>query len=308
MLNPKGLVLALREVGGTFDFNKVVPRAGRLTVPLLPSAVPLIEHRGSVSGTRELDYAAIKLTSLFTRDGRLRHADGDALRSALALGSATRVIVSGIDQDDDIEAWWALGLVNRRWLISAFQDFGIILLTVPNFSLALNEPRPTQLHAISRMAIAHQEFVSGGIPSALHIGANTERDYARLAGFVSARDEITHVSADFTTGPARAERRDFHLKYLRALAIHVGRPLHLVLKGRVDAIPPLMRAFESVTYIDTTAFSKTMRRKRLVIDAAGHQRDCPAPTRPEESLDDLWEENWVMRQAFLSRLRGASGD
>lgn len=70
-----------------------------------------------------------------------------------------------------------------------------------------------------------------------------------------------------------AERRDFHLDHLHALAARVGRPLHLVLKGRVDAIAPLSRSFAGVTYIDTSAFQKTMRRRRLLLGVDGQLRE-----------------------------------
>jgi hypothetical protein len=301
--NPRGIVAAMREVGGTFEFERVIPRAPRLEPPALPNEIALIDHRGSVDGPRALDFACLKLSAFFTRNGQLRFRDGGALRAALGLDADTAILLSGIDQDDDVEAWWGLGLVQSRLLIRAMADFGIAMVTTPNFSLALTEVRPTQMHAMSRIAIAHHEFITGGVPAAIHLGANKVRDYERWAEFIAPREEITHVAVDFSTGPARAERRDFHLDCLKALAARVGRPLHLVLKGRVDAIAPLSRSFAGVSYIDTTAFQKTLRRRRLVIDDHGEPRECAISTGPSEKLDDLWEENWVARQRCLARLR-----
>lgn len=303
--NPRGLVDALREVGGNFDFNKLVPRSRTLNAEPIPLDIPLVEHRGSVAWPRALDFCAIKLATLFRRDGTARFDNADALRDHLRLERDTRLVVSGIDQDDDVEAWWSLGLSRRQYLLSQFRALDLALLTVPNFSLALNEPRPTQMHAMSRIAIAHREIVSAGIPAALHIGAATEHDYARWASYLDRRDEITHIATDFTTGPARQERREVHLTHLRAIGRYIRRPLTLVIKGRCDAIPQLASAFHAVIYIDTTAFSKTVHRRRLVIDADGNQRDVAAPTPPNEPLDDLWEENWATRQVFLTRLRGS---
>ena len=301
--NPRGIVLAMREVGGTFDFDRVIPRADQLEPPALPNEIALIDHRGSVAGPRALDWACLKLTAFFTRDGRLRFADGVAMRGALGLDADTAILLSGIDQDADVEAWWGLGLVQRRLIIRAMPDFGIAMVTTPNFSLALTEVRPTQMHAMSRIAITHHEFITSDVPAALHLGAATERDYQRWAEFIAPRDEITHVAVDFSTGPARAERRDFHLDCLRALASRVGKPLQLIVKGRVDAIAPLAHSFAGVTYIDTTAFQKTMRRRRLLIGANGEPRECAVTTALGEKLDDLWEQNWLARQFFLARLR-----
>lgn len=302
--NARGLVLAMREIGGAFEFERVVPRTARLESPALPDEIALIDHRGSVRGPRALEWACLKLREFFTSDGQLRYADGADLRRKLGLAEDTAVLLSGVDQDNDVEAWWGLGLVQSRLIIRAMPDFGIAMVTTPNFSLALSEVRPTQMHAMSRIALANHEFLIGGVPSAIHLGAAKERDYERWGDFIAERDEITHVAVDFSTGPARAERRDFHLDYLHALAARVGRPLQLVLKGRVDAIAPLSRSFAGVTYIDTSAFQKTMRRRRLLLGVDGQLREKAVVTAPGEKLDDLWEENWLARRSFLARLRG----
>jgi hypothetical protein len=256
-----------------------------------------------VAGPRALDWACLKLTAFFARDGQLKFKDGAELRRALGLDPECSILLSGVDQDDDVEAWWGLGLPQSQIVIRAMPAFGIAMVTTPNFSLALTEVRPTQMHAMSRIALAHHDFIKGGVPAALHLGATTERDYERWGDFIAPRDEITHVAVDFSTGPARAERRDFHLDCLQALAVRVPRPLHLVLKGRVDAIAPLARSFAGVTYIDTTAFQKTMRRRRLRLNADGELRESAFSTAPGEKLDDYWEENWLARQSFLARLR-----
>jgi hypothetical protein len=291
--SPHGIVKAMREIGGTFDFDRVIPRTNWLEPPALPNEIALIDHRGSVARPRALNWACLKLSAFFTRDGRLRFPDGFAMRRAFGLDADTAILLSGIDQDADVE-----GLIIR-----AMPDFGIAMVTTPNFSLALTEVRPTQMHAMSRIAIAHHEFIAANVPAALHLGAATERDYERWAEFIASRDEITHVAVDFSTGPARAERKDFHLNCLRALASRVDKPLHLIAKGRVDAIVPLARSFAGVTYIDTTAFQKTMRRRRLLIGDNGRLRECAVTTAPDEKLDGLWEENWLARQSFLARLR-----
>jgi hypothetical protein len=300
----RGIVMAMREIGGSFDFNRVIPRARTLKPPALPDEIALIDHRGSVAGPRALDWACLKFSAFFTRDGRLRFADGVAMREAFGLDAQTAILLSGIDQDVDVEAWWRLGLPQRHRIIRAMPDFGIAMVTTPNFSLALTEVRPTQMHAMSRIALAHHEFMTGEVASALHLGAATERDYERWAEFIALRDEISHVAVDFSTGPARTERRNFHLDCLCALASHVGKPLHLIIKGRVDAIAPLSRSFAGVTYIDTTAFQKTMRRRRLLIGANGKPRERSVTTGAGEKLDALWEENWRARQLILVRLRG----
>jgi hypothetical protein len=301
--NPRAIVDAMREVGGTFDFERLILRAERLTPPALPDEIALIDHRGSVSGPRALNWACLKLTAFFTRDGQLKFRDGADLRRSLGLDPESAILLSGIDQDDDVEAWWGLGLPQSQIVIRAMPDFGIEMVTTPNFSLALSEVRTTQIHAMSRIALTHHQFLLGRVPAALHLGAATARDYERWGDFVAPRDEITHVAVDFSTGPARAERRDFHLDYLRAFASRVGRPLHLVLKGRADVIPMLARSFAGVTYIDTTAFQKTMRRRRLLCGRDGEMRERAISTAPGEPLDDLWEENWLARRTHLARLR-----
>ena len=114
----------------------------------------------------------------------------------------------------------AWGWCRIKIVVRAMPDFGIAMVTTPNFSLALSEVRTTQIHAMSRIVLTHHQLLIGRVPAALHLGAATARDYERWGNFVASRDEITHVAVDFSTAqlPALAERRDFHLDYLRAFA------------------------------------------------------------------------------------------
>ena len=73
--------------------------------------IALIDHRGSVAAPRALNWACLKLTAFFTRDGDLKFKDGAELRRELGLDPDCSILLSGIDQDDDVEAWWGLGLV-----------------------------------------------------------------------------------------------------------------------------------------------------------------------------------------------------
>jgi hypothetical protein len=48
-----------------------------------------------------------------------------------------------------------------------------------------------------------------------------------------------------------------------------------------------------VTLLDTTAFVKTMKRKRAVLRRKSGIRWMAAPTQKDQPLDDLLAENWL---------------
>ncbi|MGH7268007.1 MAG: hypothetical protein ACREMB_24585 [Candidatus Rokuibacteriota bacterium] len=80
------------------------------------------------------------------------------------------------------------------------------LVTTPNFSLFADQPCWDDLHSIKRIALVHEEFLSEGLPAALHINARTDQDWERWRAYVAVRPEVTHIAFEFATGAGRAER------------------------------------------------------------------------------------------------------
>jgi hypothetical protein len=206
---------------------------------------------------------------------------------AFGIRPDTITLLTGTDRDPPLERWWGLGETARRSIIRALKSAGVELSTTPNYSLFIDRPRWDDLHARKRIAITHQEFLSEGLPAALHPNGRTEADFRRWAEYVGVREEITHLAYEFTTGTGWAGRREQHAAWLADLATSVGRPLHLVLRGGLDVLPTLRSAFPSVTLLDTSTFMKTMMRQRAVPAGNSALAWRRSPAEHDAPLDGL---------------------
>jgi hypothetical protein len=246
----------LREVG-TFDLN-TVPRGPVLDAPALPPILPIIFHGNGRDVPIRADAVALPLYRMFNRrTGAPRFADGTAMRSQFGIAPETAVLLTGTDRDPPLERWWGLGETARRSIIRSLKNAGVVITTTPNYSLFLDRPRWDDLHSMKRIAIVHSEFLSEGLPAALHVNGRTDADFRRCTNYVLMRPEITHLAYEFTTGTGAAGRREKHASWLVELARSVPRPLHLMIRGGAELRRSLNTTFANVTFLDTSVFMKT---------------------------------------------------
>jgi hypothetical protein len=278
----------VREIA-TFALGNI-PRSAPLVAPALPQVVPVLFHGGGRSRSAPFKVVALPFSRMFSRrEGSCRHSDREALRAAYGIQPGSVIVLSGTDRDAPLERWWGFGESKRRELIRNFRQIGVALTTSPNYSLFIDAPRWDDLHAMKRIAIVHHEFQSEGLEAALHVNGRTDTDFRRWTEFVAARPEITHLAYELTTGTGWAGRQQLHAAWLCALAAEVNRPLTLVLRGGIDVLAELTRAFAHVTLLDTSSFIKTMMRQRASLN--GRLDWLPAPTDPGTPIDDLLAEN-----------------
>lgn len=197
--NPKNFAPPIREVSG-FSFDNV-PRAQELVSPNLPAVVPAIFHNDNRCNVfNGSPTVCLPLFSVVPRaDGHERFMDPHNLAKHFGIAVGTSVILSGTAKDAPLERWWSLG-PRRRDAIKAMLDLRISMVTSPNYSLFTDQPRTDDLHSMKRIALAHEEFLSEGLPAALHVNLRTEKDMERWAEFIIARPEVTHVAYEFGTG------------------------------------------------------------------------------------------------------------
>ena len=297
----------VREVE-TFDL-RTVPRAQAIAAPNLPRVVPVIYHRTGRSQPPVTSTVALPLYSLFDRrSGSPRYASHDALCSAFGVRRGSTILLTGTDRDPPLERWWGLGTHRRRTIIQAMNEAGVGLVTTPNYSLFIDRPRWDDLHAMKRIAIIHEEFLREGLPAALHVNGRTESDFRRWAEYLRDRTEITHLAYEFTTGTGWAGRQQQHALWLAELAAATERPLHIVLRGGLDVLPVLARAFADLTVLDTSIFMKTMKRQR-----AYPKDNCAldwksSPTLRGTPVDGLFAENYRIVEAWLGDLITVSAE
>lgn len=254
----------VREVG-RFDLESV-PRSNVLDPPTLPNVVPVIYHHYKCMLPIQSCFVALPLSRMFERrSGRPRFTTQDELYEKFGIHPDTKVMLTGTDRDRPLERWWSLGGDRRRTIIRTIKAAGVALVTSPNYSLFVNRPRWDDLHSIKRIAVTHAEFLNEGLPAALHVNARTEHDFGRWTAYISDRPEITHVAYEFTTGTGKANRQEQHAVWLQNLAAGVGRPLHLIIRGGIKAIPILSKNFHQITVAETNSFIKTIKRKKAYL-------------------------------------------
>jgi len=254
-----------QEIGG-FSLD-TVPRAPVLQYADLPLVVPLVDHRYSRTGTLNESVVAIPLFELYNKATGLPLFSSKAeLCMHFRIAADATIVASGVARDVRIEPWWGLSTPE---FLKRFESLGIALFTVPNFSVFSDVPRTDNLHSIKRIALAFSAMVNARLPTALHLNARTERDYANWTKFILERPEVQVVSFEFGTGAGSEGRIDSHVAQLCALADAVERPLTLVLRGGLRRLKALKQHFAKVVVLDTTPFAKTRQRQRAVVKDNG---------------------------------------
>jgi hypothetical protein len=289
----------VQEIGG---FALDLPPAPLLPAPALPLVVPEIFHGSKRNRPFAPAVASVSLYGMFDRrEGLPKFRKRSELSDNFKISTDTPLLLTAIQRDRPLERWWELGRARRKTIIQAALNCGAVLATTPNYSLFIDRPRWDDMHAMKRIALAHCEFLEAGMPAALHVNGRTEWDFERWAEFIIAHPEVTHVSFEFTTGTGRPTRRRQHGIWLCGLASAVGRPLHLLVRGGTELLPELCRAFAGVTFLETTAFLKTMMRFRAIRNDAVDW--WPYPTAVKQPLDDLFETNWeICRDAIAGAM------
>jgi hypothetical protein len=294
---PQDFAQRVREVGG-FSFDNV-PRSVVLRTHRLPPLVPLIYHGHKRVLPFKTAAACLPLYAVIQRqNGETRYESRRELAKGFSLGVDVPVILTGTASDPPLERWWSLGS-QRRERIRALRQLGIALVTTPNYSLFVDQPRWDDLHSLKRIAIVHEEFLSEGMPAALHLNARTDRDWDRWTEYVAARPEVTHIAFEFATGAGWELRMDWHLQKLMQLAERVARPVHLVVRGGTKLLGALTRVFSDVTLVESSLFMKTKSRQRARLSAPGRLTWRSSPTNKTNTLDSLLAQNWrVIAEAY----------
>ena len=305
---PRDFVRRAREVGW-FGLDDV-PRSTAVVSKALPQVVPIVYHGGSRVGAFREPIVSLPLYGFVERgSGSVRFGAMDAVAAKYRIDPGARLLLTGTAQDGPVERWW--GMSERRIeIIRGLRGLGVEMVTTPNFSLFVDRPRWDDLYSMKRIALCHEEFLREGVRAALHVNARTESDWERWTEYVAARDEVRDIAYEFATGAGRAGRIEWHLTHLMGLRREVGRKLHLTVRATpVEALGRLAQVFDGVTFLDTNAFMKTVKRQRACACPVGESvRWESGPTAPDEPVDALLEHNWdVVRESLTGTFARANG-
>lgn len=302
--HPRRYWLRKVEVGG-FELDGV-PYAPNVEVGAVPSFVSLLQPRVLGTSLTKLEVAALPFSAAFKEvNGEARARSRRGLANSCNV-SATRWILSGVEQDASVERWWRLK--GRVEALKVARDAGVVLASTPNFSCMMDVPRPDNLHAIKRIAICWEEIQSAGIAGAFHLNGRNDRDFEETTRFISDHKEIEFVAFEFLTGASRENAAQIYLKRLHDLATGVGRPLRLLVRGGgFRCLKALEQDFAQVIYLSTEAFSKTHSRRIGSVMPNGRIHWSKNPTGPGASLTHLLANN-LRAVAAGHNLRRARGD
>ena len=284
--NAKLFADRVREING-FDLR--TPSASPLKNFELEPYIPLFFHGSKRVELLDEPIISIPLYQFFDRYADCRIKSREHLSNAFKIALDTRILLSGVAQDDEVEKWWRLEQKGRLKAINNLSRLGIAMVTTPNFSVTVDRPRWDDMHSMKRIAEVFHEFVSEGLAAALHVNGRAAHDFSRWADYIIAHPEVTHLSYEFTTGTKSLPRMHQHAIWLIDLAKAVSRPLGLVLRGGGPVREPLSTYYQ-VSALDSSPFEKAVHRSVAVLDE-GRRVWVDHPTPEGAPIDELLREN-----------------
>jgi Domain of unknown function (DUF4417) len=263
----------------------------------LPAYVPVIQHGNKRTTPLTVPWAALTTFDVTRRDKRHKDMlrDPGELRAKFQLEPSTALLLSSVAPDNELEMYWKLR--HHRHLAEGIKAINPAHVIAPNFSLFRDVPRFDNLANIKRSITCAEELSKAGLSVIPYVAGITATDWERWADFLKEQEDITMVCKEFQTGPSKKTVGEWHIHRLQEFQQRLGRELHLVAVGGRRHRQNL-RAFGSLTIIDSVPFMRTMHRRQLCTN--GWQ---DAPTPHGAPLDDLLAHNITAYTARINQSR-----
>lgn len=299
-LNHPMYVARRREVGG---WDLKAKRCPETSTPALGPFVPLVKDGSCRQSSLDVEVVALPLARLFNhKTGRIKFTNRDELLEQFKIGTQARLLLDAIGFDQPLEHYWGIGrAAGLPAMIAALKPD---LVTVPNFSLFTDLPRPEDLRNMKRIVICWEELASQGLATALHLNGRTDQDWLRWRTFIKDHPEIKVVAFEFTSGSASPERAPWYARHLISLCTALQRELTLVVRGARGFLPHFAQVFKQVVYVSADPFINTIKgRKRLQWEPSTRPKWTANHTPKGEPLDSLLAHNiTTMSQLIAHRL------
>jgi hypothetical protein len=249
----------------------------------LPAYIPHIHSGSCRSGRLPSQFVALTTFDVSAPSADERFSSPSHLRQHFGLMDDARILLLSIAKDNRLEHHWRYSESQR--LPQYLAALGISHVTAPNFSFALNEPRPEHLVNRSRSLQEAERMARAGLSVIPHINAFNQRDWNCWRDFFRDHPHISMVCQEFQTGLASGKRARWHVYQMRNIEQTLGRGLQLIAAGGRRHLSLLIE-LSAVTVIDANPFFKTHMRRKLV-DGKWQKNATPegAP------LDQLMEDN-----------------
>ena len=249
----------------------------------LPAYIPHIHHGSCRSGPLPSSLVALTTFDVSAPSADERFDSPSHLRKYFGLSDDARILLLSVAKDNRLEHHWRYSESQR--LPQYLAALGISHVTAPNFSFALNEPRPEHLVNRSRSLHEAERMAGAGLSVIPHINAFNQRDWNCWRDFLRDHPHLSMICQEFQTGLASGKRARWHVYQMRNIEQALGRGLQLIAAGGRRHLPLLIE-LSAITVIDANPFVKTLMRRRLV-DGKWQKHGTPEG----EPLDQLMEDN-----------------
>lgn len=235
--------------------------------------VPLLQGGLRFHRPLSLDFAALNLAEVFHGDkvqglpfGR-RPLTAESLRAEWGLRPDAKIVLSGVAKDKHLERIWAnFRSVDLAAQLASLRVSGV---TAPNFTFWKEKPRLHNLWNRRRMLRICEHFAAAGVPVIPHINSTHAADWDFWYGYLKEHKEITAVCMEFGTGNKKEAVRQWKINALIELTERLGRGLHPIILGGINAAAIIGSYFLFYTAIDSTPTMKTIHRQRSLEDGKG---------------------------------------
>lgn len=191
----------------------------------------------------------------------------ESLRSEWGLRPDAQILISGVAKDKHLEKVWAN--YREAQLAQQLAVLGVSGVTAPNFTFWKDKPRMHNLWNRRRMLRVCENFAEAGVPMIPHINSTHPDDWNFWHDYLKDHPEINAVCMEFGTGNKKEAIRDWKIRALLDLTERLGRTIHPVILGGINAAAIIGSYFLFYTAIDSTPTMKTIHRQRAIDSANG---------------------------------------
>jgi len=214
----------------------------------------------------------------------------ESLRKEWGLRVDCGVILSGVSNDANLERLWANHLAVD--LAGQVASLGVAGVIAPNFTFWKDKPRFHNLWNRYRMLRMCERFAAAGVPVVPHINSTHPADWDFWLGYLREHPELTAVCMEFRTGNRKMDVRDRKIAALLDLSDRLGRYIHPIIVGSIDAASAVGSHFLFYTAIDSTPALKTIHRQRSAGSVDGFPLWRTEPVESGACMAEAFEGNY----------------
>lgn len=281
------------------------PRFPKFEASALPRYLTVVQGGVYFERPINLQFAALNLAEVFHGDkaqgipfGR-RVLTAESVRKEWGLSAESKIVLSGVSKDQPLECLWSNHQsVDLAGQVAALRVAGV---TAPNFTFWKEKPRFHNMWNRRRMLKMCERFAAAGVPVIPHINSTHPADWDFWFSYLREHPELVAVCLEFRTGNRRFEVRDRKIAALYDLRERLGREIHPIITGNIEAASLVGQYFLFYTAVDSTPVIKTIKRQRMVATDDKITMWRTAPVAAKTCMADAFDANYRDHAAGVDR-------